>query len=291
MKPILTIAVPTLGMKRRAQHEACMESIQAARKGYVGKVRIIVYANGDVSYLSQMFDTFYNPVNIGATANFARAILECSTPWLWMVGDDDTLRRDAIETILADLEYPGGAEHFVYSSALGWLWPNLPPYGIPDVIGLTNITNSILYVPAWKKKMDVFYNAASTLLPVAVTLYNLIAAGDIKLIRFSDYSPVATWEDSKWNRRHVAEAMPLALELIPMQYRRRVAQELAIHVFQALKDSRLNREMGFMEHLRRTLVALFRFPVRAHVRSSRQLVANLSMLFVAPLHRAWRKHV
>jgi glycosyltransferase involved in cell wall biosynthesis len=41
-----------------------------------------------------------NQTNIGASANFMRCFEMCSTPWLWLLSDDDLISNDAIEKIL-----------------------------------------------------------------------------------------------------------------------------------------------------------------------------------------------
>ena len=38
-----------------------------------------------------------NPVNVGMSANLMKCFETCSTDWLWMLSDDDTLEPDAIE--------------------------------------------------------------------------------------------------------------------------------------------------------------------------------------------------
>jgi glycosyltransferase involved in cell wall biosynthesis len=50
---------------------------------------------------------FKNRVNIGATANFLRAIEYCNTEWVWLIGDDDQPLINSIENIYTDLQkYP-----------------------------------------------------------------------------------------------------------------------------------------------------------------------------------------
>jgi glycosyltransferase involved in cell wall biosynthesis len=43
-------------------------------------------------------------INIGGDANFARCFELCETPYIWMLGDDDRVDENAIETILNGIE-------------------------------------------------------------------------------------------------------------------------------------------------------------------------------------------
>jgi abequosyltransferase len=45
-----------------------------------------------------------NPYNIGAAANMVRCFEMATTPWIWILGDDDTPEPDCIKKILADVE-------------------------------------------------------------------------------------------------------------------------------------------------------------------------------------------
>lgn len=45
-----------------------------------------------------------NRVNIGATPNLLRGVEECQTPFLWILGDDDPVRPDAVQIISRHLE-------------------------------------------------------------------------------------------------------------------------------------------------------------------------------------------
>jgi len=48
-----------------------------------------------------------NRANIGMSANIMRCLERCEAPWIWMVGDDDWVKEDAIATILeATDKYP-----------------------------------------------------------------------------------------------------------------------------------------------------------------------------------------
>lgn len=45
-----------------------------------------------------------NSVNIGGSANVLRCFEVCATDWVWVLGDDDTVLPDAVQTILATIE-------------------------------------------------------------------------------------------------------------------------------------------------------------------------------------------
>lgn len=103
-EPILTIAIPTYNRERWLK--SCLEHLCPQ---VTDEVRLVVRdncSNYDVQAVVDKFRTicpieFYrNRINIGGDANIARLFEYCDTQWLWVVGDDDDLVPDAVETVL-----------------------------------------------------------------------------------------------------------------------------------------------------------------------------------------------
>ena len=50
--------------------------------------------------LSQQVEIIRNAHNIGGSGNILRCLELCQTEWLWVLGDDDTVQADAVESAL-----------------------------------------------------------------------------------------------------------------------------------------------------------------------------------------------
>lgn len=104
---ILSIIIPSYNRPR-----ALLETLKAIAPQCVEHgIRIIVIDNSSpISAQSILLDNFSsselqwrvirNPHNIGGNANLCRCFENCETPWMWLLGDDDSPRENAIETIL-----------------------------------------------------------------------------------------------------------------------------------------------------------------------------------------------
>jgi glycosyltransferase involved in cell wall biosynthesis len=114
---ILTIAIPTF-----ERPKALAECLSKIFPQCDSRVSIVVRDNHSMPSveavfieLSQQFprvDAVYirNKVNIGASANFLRCFEESRAKWMWVLGDDDIIKPDAVETIIkACTKWPNAA--------------------------------------------------------------------------------------------------------------------------------------------------------------------------------------
>lgn len=141
----LTVCVPTYN---RAGHLAnCLESIRIARERAGGEVQICVSDNASTDATPTVvaaaakkmgIDYRRNETNLGAAKNFLKAVELARGEFVWLVGDDDLLRPDALETALRLLAANPAADYFFVNASrvdadfvLGFPQPfdtaNLPP--------------------------------------------------------------------------------------------------------------------------------------------------------------------
>ena len=104
MNKLLTIAIPTYN--RQGYLQECLDRICPQ---LTKEVELVVRDNCSDNYDFPGFIKQYekycitfcqNKVNIGGDANIARLYEECNTPWIWVIGDDDCIRNDAVEAVL-----------------------------------------------------------------------------------------------------------------------------------------------------------------------------------------------
>lgn len=112
MKP-LTVAIPTYN--RNGILKENLEVLLPQLSANASQVRLCLFDNcspvpieESVGALLHDFpqvewEIVRHRANIGANANIMRCLETCDTTWLWMLGDDDTPRADAVSCILQDI--------------------------------------------------------------------------------------------------------------------------------------------------------------------------------------------
>lgn len=107
----LTIAIPTYNRPDRVRN-----TVSDLLPQLTAEVKVLILDNcSDVNVkddltahfgdrLSNKVEVIRHRVNIGADANFQRCFELCDTPYIWMLGDDDRVEKNAVQLILGDLE-------------------------------------------------------------------------------------------------------------------------------------------------------------------------------------------
>jgi glycosyltransferase involved in cell wall biosynthesis len=106
----LTIAIPTYNRKDILEKQ--LDSITGALKisDYKDLVQVFVIDNCSdfqLDYFVEKYPAFHfyrNVCNIGACSNVARCLEYCKTEWCWVLGDDDKIEDDCINTIFNTIE-------------------------------------------------------------------------------------------------------------------------------------------------------------------------------------------
>jgi abequosyltransferase len=111
--PLLTIAVPTYN--RAGYLELCLgriqQEIESLSEDDRGLVRVYVSDNASPDDTPNViarfratakgaFDAVRNRANIGAEGNFTQCYASAATPYVWVLGDDDLIVRNALHKVL-----------------------------------------------------------------------------------------------------------------------------------------------------------------------------------------------
>jgi len=100
---ILTICIPTYNRPK-----ALKDQLQVLLPQLNSEVKLVVRDNNSNYNLKKVspelnydkFEYLRNDFNIGADANIARCMETCNTKWLWILGDDDLIKNNAVLNIL-----------------------------------------------------------------------------------------------------------------------------------------------------------------------------------------------
>ncbi|MDX6769775.1 MAG: glycosyltransferase family 2 protein [Elusimicrobiota bacterium] len=120
----LSVCVPTYN---RAGHLAnCLESIRIARERAEGEVQVCVSDNAStddtatiVAAMAKKMSVDYrrNETNLGAAKNYLKAVEPARGEFVWLLGDDDLLRPDALDTALRLLAANPSVDYFFVNAS------------------------------------------------------------------------------------------------------------------------------------------------------------------------------
>ena len=123
---MITIAIPTFN-----RNTEVVETIKAVLDQFSANCQLLILDNAsDTSvemslakqniHLSgrERIRLIRNSVNVGAQANLLRCIELCTTEWLWILGDDDIPKKNAVELILSEIKTHSDFTFLNYS------WPS-----------------------------------------------------------------------------------------------------------------------------------------------------------------------
>jgi glycosyltransferase involved in cell wall biosynthesis len=120
-EPLLTIAIPTYN--RPKQLERCLRALapqltQQCRLHITDNHSLIpaqqIVADVFSGQQFQFVKTTCRPFNTGAFGNLYYCFESAVTPWLWILGDDDTPEPNAIKTIFEHIDYYRSSLAFVF---------------------------------------------------------------------------------------------------------------------------------------------------------------------------------
>lgn len=121
----MTIVIPTYN-----RNEILLKNICHLLPQLTSQCKLLIIDNHSDVYVSETLlpvlnefpdvrcEIVRNRVNIGAVANILRSFEMCQTEWLWILSDDDTVRPDAIATILEYTDLYPDSLYFNFSSEL-----------------------------------------------------------------------------------------------------------------------------------------------------------------------------
>jgi glycosyltransferase involved in cell wall biosynthesis len=113
--PLLTIIVPTYN--RASCLDLLLNTLAQELRGLEDKLRVVVGDNASTDNTPELTRSFLevNPTaqvlrhgeNLGAEENFCRCIDMVTTPYFWIVGDDDIPKNGVLSAVVALLEQDG----------------------------------------------------------------------------------------------------------------------------------------------------------------------------------------
>lgn len=264
----LTVAIPTV-------HDLdfvlpCLEAIQESFRRLSDtekrEVELMVSVNGNPTWsfenTCKIKDIHWvkivrHETNIGETANVASIVRGCEGEFLWMIGDDDIIKSEAIGCVLSQI---GGGRDY---ATFGCVHP-------PDFMHMAGLTDTVFRPSLWREKLSTLYDSASTNLYMAVMWFNL--RGVRRYYSSFDLCSSRGKGTTRYPRRQFhPEKFTLALDLIPKEYRRFAARSLLPLVLTMLK----REPMTFGERIRETLSLSLRYPLRENLRQWRHHAANI----------------
>ena len=108
---MLTIAIPTFN-----RNKILRKNLIKLLPQLTDKCRLIIIDNSSPTPvqidIEELLITFpgtdiriiRNKHNVGLTGNIIKCFEQCEDGWLWILGDDDEVKDDAVSTILHDIE-------------------------------------------------------------------------------------------------------------------------------------------------------------------------------------------
>ena len=243
---LLTIAIPTYNRNAilLANIRPLLEQL-AARTG--AGVRLLVIDNASPQSVEETLAPLRhefagvemqvqrNAANIGANANILRCFELCQTPFLWILGDDDTPLPDALDTVLRSLEAHPECVFFNFSSEMLMRAQSKQARGLNEFLATMDslwatlfISSSIYRAGDFKEALRVGYRFEYSHAPQLVTLLSHLAASKEKpLCRFCP-EQIVHWhqpdDDQQWPIVNYALGIATILELpLPPRGRRRLA--------------------------------------------------------------------
>ena len=183
------------------------------------------------------FEIIRNRANIGGNANILRCMEMCLTPYLWILGDDDPVKPDALATVLEHLDAHPDCYFFNFSfddvrretfTTTGL--QNLVD-GLDISANLMWISSSIYRIETMKPTLKLGYQSAFSMLPHVAML--IMSCGKEGKCCFSKESIVvldeAMWTpiEQQWSRVNFALGMPTLYDLpMPHPLREKLSRHL-----------------------------------------------------------------
>lgn len=104
---MLTIAIPTYN-----RHRLLRNQIERLLPQLEDRVKILILDNKSEPALCETIGDLVtskvtivrNVINIGGDANICRCFEYCDTEWLWVLSDDDMVKRDAVSIIITSIK-------------------------------------------------------------------------------------------------------------------------------------------------------------------------------------------
>lgn len=185
---LLTITIPTFNRPKQL-----LSTLNALLPQLTPECQIFILDNNSTLPIDFIFDSISdknnlkrieiikNKVNIGACANVARCIELCSTPYIWILSDDDFPLPNAIDTITKNIKEQPEIVFFNYYCELYERHKSRVTVGLVDFISniddfsnLLFLSNNIYRMDFLRDNIQYAYQYSYTLAPqLAILLQSL----------------------------------------------------------------------------------------------------------------------
>lgn len=178
--------------------------------------------------------------NIGANANILRCIELCETPWIWILGDDDPVLPDAIETLLPTLEFNANCTlvNFAIDQKRPRAWTARGVEELAQTLDasadLPWISSSVYRTEPFKVNLKFGYQYIYSMLPHIAIL--LVALGQNGACHFArerildgEARDIEVAVEQQWSVINLALGYPVLFDLpISLPIREMLAQKLML---------------------------------------------------------------
>lgn len=241
----LTIAIPTFQRNQLLRTNLAHLLRQAGHFGESGHLRVMIIDNASsepvaasLGHLPPWVEIHRNPHNIGGNANIVRCFELCSTPWLWIMGDDDRPDENAVANALQHITTQSTAKAIVYAVRNQATRPR--PFTAAGVDGLLRQLDSfanLLFVPSTlyhvatlRPCFDLSYHYAYSCAPHLVLLLTSLAkhGGETIFVTESNIDFERPEIENRGSIFPIAHGLPILLELpdLTTSARRQLARHL-----------------------------------------------------------------
>ena len=238
----LTVAIPTYN-----RNQILLENIRALLPQLSADCKLLIIDNcSDVpvsetlgellsDYAHLDIEIRRNRVNVGGSANVMRCFEYCETEWVWVLGDDDRVRPDAVRTITKSVAAHPQSLFINFASEIEQRKASFTTEGIDDFVARMDSFSNVLLISTsiYKARelaphIKLGYLYAYTLAPQFVTL--LSAIGEKGVCSFS-HEAIINWSEApasqQWSAMNFALGLPLVLDLpLKSATRRALAEKL-----------------------------------------------------------------
>jgi glycosyltransferase involved in cell wall biosynthesis len=191
---MLTIAIPTYN-----RNAILARTVEALRLQVTPRCRLVIVDNSSDLPVAESLGALAesvngcdvqvvrNRTNVGANANILRCFELCETEWLWVLGDDDTVQPDAIQTIFRHIDAHPDATFFNFAvehhrqrravkvtKGLAEFVSNFDSFG-----NLIFISTNIYRAPAMRTQLRIGHQYAYSMAPQLATLLSVLGEDGI----------------------------------------------------------------------------------------------------------------
>ena len=235
MDRILTIAIPTYNRPEQIQIQVRLLLPQLNER-----VDLVVIDNCSPIPVKELFTNdelskfslIHNRVNIGADANIARCFETCSTPWLWTLSDDDFVKSNAIETVLAEITQNPEAVFLCF-----WSDHYFKTVGFEDlankfrsakIFGISFSMSFCAYnMSKLQKSMEDYYINLSSMVGSIILVLKYVQANDEVVCVFTNNPPIKAYDSEVgWNYADFIRRSRMFVEAFGRKNRRKYQKTL-----------------------------------------------------------------